>query len=367
MTTTTSRLAPSFLPATAVLEMTYRCNHRCGFCSCPWFASGGGYALRSEMGVAEWQAAVDRLARMGVCNLTFTGGEALLKDGLFDIIRHAARCTVEHIETRAGVLVSEFKPPNLYLISNGTTVTPQALEFCRELGVQLSMSLPGLMTLREYTGIGHPDDILGKFRAAQALGMKTVVNVTVTKRNLHELYQTISAAFLAGAQQLLLNRFLPGGRGLDHPDWVLDADEVRTMLDIAEEALTDAGRFGSVGTELPRCIVDPRKYKRITVGTRCSAALGFFVVGPAGMLRVCNHSPVDLVHVTELPALKTHPYWRRFTQRDYLPKKCAGCASVVDCDGGCREAAHVVGGSVDSPDPLLTECADCLGPIRGYG
>ncbi len=355
----TSRLAPSFLPATGVLEMTYRCNHRCGFCSCPWYAASGAYQQRSELSVAEWQAVIDRLTRMGVCNLAFTGGEALLKEGIFDIIRHAARSTVEHIETREGVLVSEFKAPNLYLLSNGTTVTPETLAFCRDVGVQLSMSLPGLVTLREHTGIGDADAILGKFRAAKALGLKTVVNITVTRRNLPELYQTIAAAFLAGAQQLLLNRFLPGGRGLEHRDWVLNAAEVLQMLDTAEEALTDAGRFGSVGTELPRCIVDPATYRRLTVGTRCSAAQGFFVVGPAGLVRVCNHSPVDLVHVSEIEKLKTDPYWRRFTQRDYLPKDCGGCALAAECDGGCREAAHVVGGAVDSPDPLMAECGNC--------
>jgi len=349
----TSRLAPSFLPATGVLEMTYRCNHRCGFCSCPWFAPGAAYPKHGEMTVEEWNRVIDRLSQMGVCNLAFTGGEALLKEGLFDIIRHAAGCMVEHVETRAGELVAEFKPPRLYLLSNGTTVTRETLEFCRDHGVQLSMSLPGLATLREHTGIGDPDAILGKFRMAQAMGMKTVVNVTVTRRNLPELYQTISAAFLAGAHQLLLNRFLPGGRGLQHREWMLDAAEIRQMLDIAEEVLTDAGRFGSVGTEMPRCVVQPEKYRRLTIGTRCSAALGFFVIGPAGWIRVCNHSPVDLVHVSEIEALRMHPYWRRFTQRDYLPAACAGCAQTTACDGGCREAAHIMGGSVDSPDPVM--------------
>ena len=28
----------TILPSVAVLEMTYRCNHACRFCSCPWFA-----------------------------------------------------------------------------------------------------------------------------------------------------------------------------------------------------------------------------------------------------------------------------------------------------------------------------------------
>ena len=349
-----ARLAPSFLPATAVLEMTYRCNHACGFCSCPWMAvGGGGFPRRPELSAAEWQSAIKRLTGMGVCNLAFTGGEALLKEDIFDLLRFAAGCESEFIETRDGELVSEFKPPRLYLLSNGTTVTRETLEFCRDHQVQLSMSLPGLATLREHTGIGDPDVILGKFRMAHEMGLKTVVNITVTRRNLPELYQTISAAFLAGAQQLLMNRFLPGGRGLSHPEWVLDVGEINQMLDVAEEALTDAGRFGSLGTELPKCIVRKAKYERLTVGTRCAAALEFFVIGPSGWVRVCNHSQVELVPVTEIDSLRQHPYWRRFTQKDYLPTVCSDCQHMAACDGGCREAAHIMGGALDAPDPLL--------------
>jgi radical SAM protein with 4Fe4S-binding SPASM domain len=186
------------------------------------------------------------------------------------------------------------------------------------------------------------------------MDMYTVVNITVTKKNLHELYQTIAAAFLAGAQQLLLNRFLPGGRGLSYEkELILNTNEVREMLDVAEEALTDAGRFGSVGTELPKCLVDEQKYKRLSIGTRCSAALGFFVIGPDGFVRVCNHSTVKLVHFREIDTLPKHPYWRKFTFKDYLPSSCMNCLQMGDCDGGCREAAHITGGTLDSLDPLL--------------
>ena len=308
------------------------------------------------MNTEEWKDTIATLCRMGCSNLAFTGGEALLREDIFDLLFFAATCRTEHIETRDGELVSYFGPPKLYLLSNGTTVTPMTLRFCRDRDVQLSMSLPGLSTLREHTGIGDPDMILRHFRAAHDLGMHTVVNVTVTRRNLPELYATLAAAFLAGASQLLLNRFLPGGRGLAHAaDLALDAAGVRQMLDTAEAVLTAAGRCGSVGTELPKCLFDPGRYKRLTVGTRCSAALSFFVVGPDGYTRVCNHSPVRLVHVREIEKLKEHPYWCMFTQKQYLPAACAACSQSVDCDGGCREAAHICGGSVDAQDPLLQE------------
>ena len=351
---TTSRLAPSFLPSTVVLEMTYRCNHKCLFCSCPWENEGGDFDRRSELSVDQWQETIAKLAEMGCSDIAFTGGEPLLKEGLFEIIEFAASCTTEHVETVDGVLQSRHAPPTLHLLSNGAAVDREVMETCKRLDVQLSMSLPGLSTFHAHTQYGDADTVLTKFRQAAAMDLPTVVNITVTRKNLHELYQNISAAFLAGAQQLLMNRFMPGGRGLAHTkELSLDSDQLREMLDVAEEALRDANRFGSVGTELPKCLVELSRYERLEVGTRCSAAVGFFVIGPSGYVRTCNHSPVRLHHVREIEKVKTDAYWRRFTQKDYLPSACNSCDSISSCDGGCREAAHIVGGALDAPDPLL--------------
>ena len=41
------------LPPVAALELTYRCNHACRFCSCPWFA--GMIKPSAEMSVDEWK------------------------------------------------------------------------------------------------------------------------------------------------------------------------------------------------------------------------------------------------------------------------------------------------------------------------
>jgi len=354
-TTHSACLAVSFLPTTAVLEMTYACNHRCLFCSCPWESTkGNGFAATPELYVDEWKAALEMLCSRGVTDFAFTGGEALLYKGIFEIIAYASKQTTIYIEAQNELLIRKEKSPRLYLISNGTNVTQEILQFLKMHNVQLSMSLPGLSTLAEHTGIGNPDAILEKFTMAHEMGMRTVVNITVTKKNFHELYQTIAAAFLSGADQLLLNRFLPGGRGLSHEkELVLDKEEVIQMLDIAEEALEDAGRFGSVGTELPKCIVNESKYTRLNIGTRCSAATGFFVIGPDGYIRVCNHSEVKLVHFSDMDTLPDNPYWQQFIFKDYLPKACMGCLHMGVCDGGCREAAHICGGAVDSPDPLL--------------
>ncbi len=355
----TSRPAPSFLPPTAVLEMTYRCNHRCTFCSCPWEAPGDSFPRWEELSTDDWKRVLRRLAEMGVCKFAFTGGEPLLKEGLTALLDYTAELSVEHIETVNGALRSRWGPPELHLLSNGSAVDCVLLDHCLRLDVQLSMSLPGLATYREHTRYGSPDTVLNNFCEATARGLRTVVNVTVTRKNLHELYETIAAAFLAGADRLLMNRFLPGGRGLEHAsELLLDGDQVRQMLDAAEQALRDAGRQGSVGTELPRCAFDPSKYERLEIGTRCAAAHQFFVVGPSGYVRACNHSPRRLPHIDAIDSVRTDPYWMRFVRRDYLPAACGGCHLAGDCDAGCREAAHITGDAIDALDPLIQMSPD---------
>ena len=157
------------LPPVAVLELTYRCNHACRFCSCPWF--GGMMTPTPEMDVAEWKRLIAAYAEIGVTQFSFTGGEALMKEGCLELLGFAAaRCSVG-------------------LLSNGR-------------------------------------------------------------------------------------------------------------------------------------------------------------------LRVCNHSPVELVRWDEWERLGECEEWLHYMRHDYLPAACSGCSSATRCLGGCREAARVFRGSPLAPDPV---------------
>lgn len=353
----TRRPAISFLPTTAVLEVTYECNHQCIFCSCPWERANGRFTIEPEMTLTQWKTVVSQLCDLGVSNIAFTGGEPLLKEGIFELLNFASECLTERFSTADGELTSTIVPPSLYLLSNGKLVDDTVLEFCSDHGITLSMSLPGLVTYTDHTGHDTADLVLSNFRKAKELNISTVANITVTRENLFELRRTLAAALLAGAGQVLLNRFLPGGRGLAYTDRLsLEPGNVKEILSIADEVLTKAGRFGTLGTEIPICLANPSDYTNITAGTHCSAARQFFVIGPSGFIRVCNHSEHRLVHFENYTQLKENKYWNTFLQKKFMPEECAGCRKRSDCDAGCREAAHITGGSLSSPDPLLREC-----------
>ncbi|MCL2862563.1 MAG: radical SAM protein [Methanimicrococcus sp.] len=320
-----------------MFELTARCNHRCFFCSCPWEYSVD--RPTKELSADEWKQIMRRYKMHGVSHVSFTGGEATLCDYLPMLIEYAYEM---------GYAIT--------MITNGRAVDDTLLNAVKKCGVLMSVSVPGLETFEEHTGVDNIDNVLSLFEKCRDMGIKTVANIAVTKKNLPELYENISYPILSGAEYVLLNRFLPGGRGMKNTEYMLSNDELNEMLDIAEEVLTRAGVNGHIGTELPYCVVkNPEKYKRLHVGHKCGAAKSFFITDPEGYIKVCNHSPHRVCHWTEIETLDKNEYWQRFRKGDYLPEMCKGCKYLDVCDGGCREAAHVFHGRTNDPDPCFVK------------
>jgi radical SAM protein with 4Fe4S-binding SPASM domain len=354
MTKIKSILAPSFLPATAVIETTYKCNHQCLFCSCPWEAPESKFVKHKELSIDKWKKIIKTLVEKGVLNIAFSGGEPLMKKGIEELIEFTSKLEARFIETENDELIERKAPPKIYVISNGGLMKEKFLDFCKKYNIHLSMSLPGLETYNYHTKSGKPENILHLFAEAKKRDISTTVNITATKKNIHELYETISNALIAGADNLLLNRFLPGGRGLKYRyELFMDVEETNKMLEIAEEVLLKANRKGSVGTELPKCLIKKEDFTNLKVGTKCSAAIDFFTIDPSGYIRACNHSENRLLHFSEYENLKTTKLWKKFVMKEYRPEMCKKCKYQYICDGGCREAANICGGCLEAEDPLF--------------
>lgn len=323
------------LPKVAALELTYKCNHKCLFCSCPW-ESYETYR-KDELKTEQWFSAVDALMKNGVTAFTLTGGEPLMREDLMQIIEYILQ-----------------KGASLNMISNGRKIDDEFLDYIAKRKISICISIPGIETFVEHTGIDNVEYVLSLFEKTKIRGIQSTANIAVTKKNLPELYENIAYALIKGADYVLLNRFLPGGRGLKNQEYLLSKEETNQMLDIAESVLAKANKYGHVGTELPLCAIDhPERYKHIQVSNLCSAAKGFCVIDPSGYLKVCNHSPVRICRYDALDTLEQNEYWMQFKSRDYLPEMCKDCDKKDLCDGGCREAAHVYYGRVDDVDPIF--------------
>lgn len=76
-------------PRHVTLELTAKCNFRCPYCYCVWHEYPA--LAKPELDAAGWKTILDKCAADGVDDILFTGGEALLRNDLFDILGYARR------------------------------------------------------------------------------------------------------------------------------------------------------------------------------------------------------------------------------------------------------------------------------------
>ncbi|HPT47738.1 MAG TPA: radical SAM protein, partial [Candidatus Rifleibacterium sp.] len=321
------------VPKTAVLELTSHCNHRCIFCSTPWDTDSPArceFTCPAEMSTADWQKCIDFMLEKNVYGFAFTGGEPFLRPDIFELADYVKNRTARHPEFAADGRQSGYceKPLELTIISNGQLITANHVARLKGKVDAVVISLPGLKSYPELTGGGDPAGALRAITLLSQHKIPVVVSICVTTKNLPELFENISAGFLAGADQLLLNRFLPGGRGTVHRELCLSAEQIKEMLKTADEVCTAANRYGSVGTELPLCLCN-ENFKMLTVGTQCAGGVEFFAVAPDGSVRPCNHSPANLGHYRNLNQAIASEYWQTFKTRDYLPEMCKACQHIL--------------------------------------
>jgi len=329
------------VPSSVAVELTYRCNNSCIFCSCPWEADKS--FIQKELTTDEWKTAINKAVSLGANNVTLTGGEPLMRSDIREILDFIG--AHERITSRR-------------IITNSLLLTDEMLLLLKKYNFAFSTSLPGVKTYRKHTGTKGAEQVLSWVKRASDLGLNVTTGITVTKFNKFELYETMASALLAGSKNILLNRFLPGGRGLKHMKQLeLSRADINEMLATAEEVLLLSKRQGMLGTEVPYCTIDnPEQFKQIRIGHICSAAKGFYVIDPSGYVRVCNHSPV---RVGTLDDFTESEYWHAFRNRAYLPSSCTGCKKQDLCDAGCREVAHICNGSIVSDEPLRAGAREC--------
>ena len=97
------------------MEVTRRCNLRCGMCQFgEWLrATPGSDQSADELSTEEWKAIIDQTARFGL--ISFTGGEPWVRDDFRHILTHAAQ------------------KRRVHLISNGTRFTSDDAELVAKL------------------------------------------------------------------------------------------------------------------------------------------------------------------------------------------------------------------------------------------
>lgn len=325
-----------------ILEVAYSCNAKCKFCYNPWGASNGKlYPQAKVLPKQDFFHIIDKLKKWGADTLAFSGGEPLLNPDVFEIAAYSRE--------------QGFKNS---LLTNGLLIENKAKEIADNFDV-VQISLHGTERIHDrLTGSrgSFKKALMGRL-ALMDYDVAVSAVVVVNKLNLRNLRDTIALAAAIDMTSVLVNRFLPGGKGIKNAKRLgLKEKEITEMLNMVEKASEDFGIPPLVGTPTPLCLKGLRSYNFL-LKEGCMAGKGMHcAIDPSGGMRVCNHSPEVLGDClkSDLEIIyDTSEYVKGFSELRYTPAMCEGCDKLSKCKGGCREAAHVFFGNMNAPDPLF--------------
>lgn len=265
------RVLKQRVPLTVCFELTQRCPATCSYC----FIIHNPAKELTTSGVF---ATIDGLRAAGTARIAFSGGEALLRPDLPDIIAYARKC---------GLWVS--------VNTSGMGVKKDAARLTGANAVVVTLN--GDREAHEGTRQGSRyDDAIECIDWALAHGMDVVTITVITRNNLHALPHVFELARRKGFWVNIQPLFKPIDPDKPFPD---DLMLTREELAAAVKTVRAARASGYP-------IVNSHAYlnflSQIAAGkdtTRhCSWALGAGVIKPDGKMVACQAFPKDKVTPT---------------------------------------------------------------------
>ncbi|MCO4773291.1 MAG: radical SAM protein [Deltaproteobacteria bacterium] len=327
-------------PTEVHLAVSERCPVACTGC----YLDAGPEREPTDPSYASLRAALHEAAAMGVFEVAFGGGEAVLRDDLLDLAA----------EARALGLT-----PNL--TTSGFGVTPERAARMAILFGQVNVSLDGLPgtyeKVRGWDGAAIGLKALDLLRDA---GLRTGVNTVLSRQNWDHLPALSAELAARGVSEWQWVRFKPTGRGADaYAELALTPGQAEQILPVALELEASTGLTLRTDCALVPFLAahepPPDLLERLGV-TGCVGGESLWTRKADGAWRPCSFAEDPEMSSRDEGAMAdlwqdspTLQDWRDYAE--HAPEPCASCTYRSVCRGGCRVVARHVTGAPFSPDP----------------
>lgn len=314
-----------------------RCNLRCIHCYQEDFTS------KEELSFNEILIIYENLIKsmeLWNSNLTvaLTGGEPFLFKDLFNLME---------------IFEKERRIKNFSIITNGTLLS----NFAKELKIfkklkNIKISIEGFSSKKndEIRGRGSFKKIITGIEEARAENLNISIMFTIMKKNLKEIENILPFMRSFGIKEVIIERFIPLGKGLKIKDEVLDFNDFKYLCEFLLKEL-------KIDVDLKE--LSPYKAFKILwnknnlelMGSECIVGKDGGAIMPSGDFYPCRRLPISQGNLKEKnlkEIFESSILLKAFQNKKNLKGNCAIC-QFEKCIG-CRAYVYAL-----KSDPLLED------------
>lgn len=320
-------------------HITNHCNLRCRHCYQEIFSSQADLDWPGLKQVADNLLRSLREKKQSAC-LNLTGGEPLLKPELWSLLEYLTQ-QPEMIE--------------LGIITNGLLLNEEMAAkislYPKLHQLKISLDGPDPKTNDSLRGPGIFQKVVKNLISfEQAASLPIYIMFTIMERNFRTIPSLVELARKLKVHGLILERFIPWGRGKELITEVLNKEEWREFLQMLSSLLAIEE------TDLPGPYqafqINFQNEELMLLGAPCVLGEDGFCIMPDGQVYPCRRFPIALgnLRYESLEQMwHNSPLLQDLRRKENLQGKCRICP-LKDCRG-CRSLALALTGNYFAEDP----------------
>ncbi len=346
------RTVDDFKPYLVALNLTKRCNLKCGHCYLDATTKAGGGS--DELTTEECFRLIDQIAEVNKgCLLVITGGEPLVRPDILDIARQAVKLGFMVVFGTNGMLISDHVAKELVEIG--------------VMGVGISIDSLDPAKHNAFRGVpGAWEAAIAGIEASKRNGLQFQIHFSAQPMNYKELPDVIDWAYKLGARVLNVFFMVCTGRGEELTDITpAQYEEVLGYLVDCQDNYKGMLVRARCAPHFKRLAYEKDPNSPITkatgyMGGGCLAGTNYARVTPNGEMTPCPYMPLSAGNIRQNSFIDLWEKSDVFNSFRYphLKGKCGDC-EYSDICGGCRARPYVDHGD------WLDEDQWCLYTPRG--
>ncbi len=320
-------------------HITNLCNLRCKHCYQNDFSNVLELDIKGLRTVSE--NIINTLEKWGkrAC-INLTGGEPLLKPELFDLLR---------------ILEQSIWIYELGIITNGIFLDERIVKGFSEFSrfKKLKVSLDGASaevndSIRKGKTFSRVIKNLSSIKGER--DFEIILMFTVMKRNIQELPSFFELSKVLGVNGVIIERFIPLGKGAEIRDEVLSKEDWRRLIKMLSEIFSIDEEESFLSFQAFQ--VSFNKEEPMLFGAPCVIGKDGLCIMPNGDVFPCRRLPISIGNLLDK---QLKEIWdgsellKALTDRKNIKGKCKSC-NIDNCFG-CRSLALSLSGDPFSEDP----------------